>query len=468
MGIESILKNDPVIQLLGGGGSHGVQGNGHVLLNFAMSPGDTINTIAEKLGLPIDGLLQSNPGLRADTPLTAGLTVQLPMSNLGDIRSALGGDNGHAYGRDNNNGANGTSSQRELPLPPDLADAIRGNDRVDGLRLGLSLSLGANAQSVPLMAAGLLNTTDTALMAGREQPLAGSVWPGATAGPGTAPVSYVPSADRGSVVATGLPSSSLATARADGVMLSFAQVAGAMAQAAMDRQHNSQSVPPPPPMPWLDGTRPNLLATPMASPVAFAQVAPSVNWSVAAAPVVDGNEAKLQIMAFLAAQLGQASSGTATAANVQAPGFIDPQAVAAHAASMRAGRSINLGAGRSLEFTLVNDRMRRVGAIGDEERTLGGRRAGKSEVNSARGKRAEAEEEAQRGQDSDEGRRRRAAVAAMRRRRRKLSVRCRPRKGARRPLREPGNGRYPGAVDWAEFRGRLPPRYLWGDSSSEA
>lgn len=468
MGIESLLKNDPVIQLLGGGGTHGAQGNGHVLLNFAMSPGDTINTIAEKLGLPIDGLLQSNPGLRADTPLTPGLTVQLPMSNLGDIRSTLGGDNGHAYGRDNNDGANSTSSQRELPLPRDLVDAIRGNDRVDGLRLGLSLSLGANAQSVPLMAAGLLNTTDVALMAGREQPLAGSVWPGTT-GPGTAPVSYVPSADRGSVVATSLPSSSLATVRADGVMLSFAQVAGAMAQAAMDQQHNAESVPPPPPMPWLDGTRPNLLATPMASPVAFAQVAPSVNWSVAA-PVVDSNEAKLKIMALLAAQLGQASSGGASAANVQAPGFIDPQAVAAHAASMRAGRSINLGAGRSLEFTLVNDRMRRVGAIGDEERTLGGRRGGKTEVNSTRGKRAEAEEGAQRGQDQDEGRRRRrrAAVAAMRRRRRKLSVRCRPRKGGRLPLREAGSGRYPVAVDWAEFRGRLPPRYLWNDPPSGA
>ncbi|SFR94075.1 hypothetical protein SAMN05216570_0929 [Dyella sp. OK004] len=466
MGIESLLKNDPVIQLLGGGGSHGAQGNGHVLLNFAMSPGDTINTIAEKLGLPIDGLLQSNPGLRADTPLTPGLTVQLPTSNLGDIRSALGGDNGHGYGRENNDGANGPSSPRELPLPPDLADALRGSDKVDGLRLGLSLSLGANAQSVPLIAAGLLNTTDTALMVGREQPLAGSVWPGAT-GPGTAPVNYVPSADRGSVVATGLPSSSLATARADGVMLSFAQVAGAMAQAAMNQQHHSESVPPPPPMPWLDGTRPNLLATPMASPVAFAQVAPAVNWSVAA-PVVDGNEAKLQIMALLAAQLGQASSGGTSVANVQAPGFIDPQAVAAHAASMRAGRSINLGAGRSLEFTLVNDRMRRVGAIGDEERTLGGRRGGKTEVNSARGKKAEAEEEAQRGQDHDEGRRRRAAVAAMRRRRRKLSVRCRPRKGGRLPLREVGSGRYPAGVDWAEFRGRLPPRYLWGDSSPDA
>ena len=72
MGIGNvILKNDPVLQLLGGDRGHGAQGNGHVQLNFPMSPGDTVGTIADKLGLPLDSLLQVNPGMSANTPLSA-------------------------------------------------------------------------------------------------------------------------------------------------------------------------------------------------------------------------------------------------------------------------------------------------------------------------------------------------------------------------------------------------------------
>jgi hypothetical protein len=228
----------------------------------------------------------------------------------------------------------------------------------------------------------------------------------------------------------------------------------------MDQQHGSESIPPPPPMPWLDGTRPNLLSAPMAWTGAVPQGAPPAGWSVAA-PLADGNEAKLQIMALLMAQLGQAAAGSAGAANVQAPGFIDPQAVAAQVASMRAGRAIDLGAGRTLEFTLVQDRMRRIGAIGDEERVAAGRRAQDAAAKPARDARPENEASQESRDRREQARRRRAAEAAMRRRRRKLSTRCRPRRGPRLPLREPGQGRYPMSVDWAEFRGRLPPRYLW-------
>ena len=456
MGIGSILKHDPVVQLLTGGDrGHGVpgNGNGHVQLSFPMSPGDTVNTIAEKLGLPIDSLLQANPGMSANTPLTAGLTVQLPVSNPGGLHGGWNEGNGRV-----DDGV--PPGQRELPLPPDLPNPMRA--RIDGIQLGVTLSAGPNApQTLPLVAAATLNAGDAAFQAARGQPLAG--WPGGTA-PGSAPASFVPAADRGGTVATALPASSLGAARADGVVLSFAQAAGALAQ-AMNAQRGNESVPPPPPMPWLDGTRPNLVATPLFWPGGAPAGTPA-GWAVAA-PAVDGNEAKLQIMALLMAQLGQAAAGSAGAANVQAPGFIDPQAVAAHAASMRAGRTIDLGAGRSLQFTLVQDRMRRIGAIGDEERAMAGRRARDAATKAARERRAE-NDETEEGRDRrEQARRRRAAEAAMRRRRRKLSARCRPRRGPRLPLRAPGQGRYPASIDWAEFRGRLPPRYLWGTPPPE-
>lgn len=451
MGIGSILKHDPVVQLLTGGErGHGVpgNGNGHVQLSFPMSPGDTVNTIADKLGLPIDSLLQANPGLSANTPLTAGLVVQLPVSHPGDLHGGWNEGNGRA-----DNGM--PPGQRELPLPPDLPNPMRA--RIDGIQLGVTLSAGPNApQVLPLVAASSLNGADAAFQTSRGQPLTG--WPGGT-GPGSAPAGYMPAADRGSTVATALPASSLGAARAEGVVLSFAQAAGALAQAAMDQEHGNASIPPPPPMPWLDGTRPNLVATPLFWP-GGAPPGAAAGWAVAA-PVADGNEAKLQIMALLMAQLGQAAAGGAAAANVHTPGFIDPQAVAAQAASLRAGRTIDLGAGRVLEFTLAPDRMRRVGAIGDEEAAPAGRSRGAA-VKPARDRRAE-NEETEEGRDRrEQARRRRAAEAAMRRRRRKLSARCRPRRGPRLPLRKPGQGRYPAAVDWAEFRGRLPPRYLWG------
>lgn len=450
-GIDGILKGDPILQLLGG--NRGGQGNanGHVQLSFPMSPGDTVSTIAGKLGLPLDSLLQVNPGMSANTPLSAGLTVQLPVSSLGDL-------NGNWASRGNGNVDNNAGNQgHELPLLPDLADALRGSARLDGIQLGVTLSTSANLQSVPLVAAGALNSADLAAQAGRN-PLAG--WPGGTA-PGSAPVNYVQGADRSGVVATGVPASALGAARADHVVLSFAQAAGAMAQAAMNQQRGNESVPPPPPMPWLDGARPALVAAPAAWQ-AMPQGTPPAGWSVAAA-AVDGNEAKLQIMALLMAQLGQAAAGGA-AANVQTPGFVDPQAVAAQAAAMRAGRNIDLGSGRSLQFTLVQDRMRRVGAVGEEESAAAGRRPGAADVKSTREPRTENEESEESRDRREQDRRRRAAEAALRRRRRKLSTRCRVHRGPRLPLREPGRGRYPQAVDWAEFRGRLPPRYLWGSA----
>lgn len=449
MGIH-FPKNDPLLRLLGGDRGQDAQGNGHVQLSFPMSPGDTVSTIASKLGLPLDSLLQVNPGLSANTPLSAGLTVQLPVSSLSDLNGNWG---------NRGDGQVDNPSGHELPLLPELADALRGTARIDGIQLGVTLSTSGGLQAIPLISAGAMNSADLAAQASRNQ-LAG--WPGGTA-PGSAPVNYVQGADRGGATATSVLATTLGAARADGVVLSFAQAAGAIAQAAIHNQHGNDSVPPPPPMPWLDNARPTLLSAPMAWQ-ALPQGLPPAGWSVAAA-AVDGNEAKLQIMALLMAQLGQAAAGSAGAANVQTPGFVDPQAVAAQAAAMRAGRNIDLGSGRSLQFTLVQDRMRRVGAVGEEERAAAGRRPDQADVKSVRERRATETEESEASFNRrEQDRRRRAAEAAMRRRRRKLSTRCRLRRGPRMPLREAGRGRYPKAVDWAEFRGRLPPRYLWSSA----
>jgi hypothetical protein len=141
------------------------------------------------------------------------------------------------------------------------------------------------------------------------------------------------------------------------------------------------------------------------------------------------------------------------------PAFIDPQVVAAQVASMRAGRVVDLGAGRSLEFTLVVDRMRRIDAIGREEQAAT-RRTGDGLNEKVQD--TEAEEETQQSDDRrDDERRRQAAIAAMRRRRRPRSTRCRYRHGSAGRSRGAGTVRYPKGVDLAEFRSRQPPRYLW-------
>lgn len=234
------------------------------------------------------------------------------------------------------------------------------------------------------------------------------------------------------------------------------------------------TLPPPPPMPPAGENRFNPFA--MAAPLQNAAPQSTIlsAWNTVAGAASGGNQAKLEIMALLATQAGSSMAGgvTAPAGNGQMPGFIDPTALAAYAAAMRGGRTINLGGGRSLQFNVVADRLSRINAIGDEERraSAGARRTGDGLDGVAQDDElGEIDEKAQeRQEERNRERRRLASVAAMRRRRRPLSTRCRYRQGERRPLREPGCGRYPRGVDLAEFSSRLPPRYLWTASPHRA
>lgn len=238
-------------------------------------------------------------------------------------------------------------------------------------------------------------------------------------------------------------------------------------QAASNAARTAQAqrdpnLPPPPPMPPAGENRFNPFG--MAAPLQNA--APQTGILSAWNAVAGAAQAKLEIMALLATQAGSSMAGgvTAPAGNGQAPGFIDPMALAAYAAAMRGGRTISLGGGRTLQFNVVADRLSRINAIGDEERgaSAGTRRTGDGLDGVADDELSEVDEKAQeRHEERNRERRRLASLAAMRRRRRPLSTRCRYRQGERRPLRDPGCGRYPRGVDLAEFSSRLPPRYLW-------
>jgi len=286
-----------------------------------------------------------------------------------------------------------------------------------------------------------------------------------------------PSAAQAANVTTPTTVTALNSAQANGVVARAGQASEAnvtvpnTAQAANNSARTVQAqrdpnLPPPPPMPPAGENRFNAFG--MAAPLQNAAPQPSIlsAWNAVAGAASGGNQAKLEIMALLATQAGSSMAGgvTAPVGNGQAPGFIDPMALAAYAAAMRGGRTINLGGGRTLQFNVVADRLSRINAIGDEERgaSTGTRRTGDGLDGVADDELAEVDEKAQeRHEERNRERRRLATVAAMRRRRRPLSTRCRYRQGERRPLRDPGCGRYPRGVDLAEFSSRLPPRYLW-------
>ncbi|HEV2680659.1 MAG TPA: hypothetical protein VGV14_09175, partial [Rhodanobacter sp.] len=244
---------------------------------------------------------------------------------------------------------------------------------------------------------------------------------------------------------------------------SFSQAAGTTIRTVQSQ--NNGELPPPPPMPPTDTRNVPLMNTSTLQTPWAPQATPSA-WNTVI-EATDGNRAKLQIVALMAAAQMEGAVVASGPAAGQTPGFIDPQALAAYATNARAGRSIDLGSGRTLEFSLVSDPLRRVGAIGEEQRTAatGSRRTGDGLDKVPQDGRTEPDEETRDGhQERDRERRRLATIAAMRRRRRPLSTRCRHRDGDRRPLHPLGGGRYPKGVDLAEFRGRLPQRYLWTTS----
>jgi hypothetical protein len=229
------------------------------------------------------------------------------------------------------------------------------------------------------------------------------------------------------------------------------QATNATARAAQSRQHNQGSDIPPPMDPrWFAAQ----ITSPVPNGVSIAP--PAV---VTHATNLPNSPTALQLMAWLVAQSnGSLAAGASSVVPQQGQPFIDPQALAAFAATMRATKVVDLGAGRSMEFSLVRDRLQRIDPIGHEDRAASGRRTydGLEEVRVGR---PDHEDVEQTDEQREQGRRRRAAIAAMRRRRRARTRRCRYWRGSRSILRASGAERYPKSVDWAEFRSRQPPRY---------
>jgi hypothetical protein len=460
---SKIISHEPVMRLLRGNDhtDHSDGHGGNIRLGYPMIPGETVSSVAVRLHIPIDELLSSNPTLKVDTPLTPGLDINLPTRNLDQTLSNIANLSAHDM------------PAHDVPLPPQGSHELL-----------VAPALPANAGSATIPSANDIGNIDV------RNPAAvvvaanvGTANPGAMHAGGI-DAGLVSSAYQLAGNAQATPAQNVVPDRSNVYMLSSVMLAGAsklqtgaandetmpvlsFSQAASTtiravQSQNNGELPPPPPMPPASDTRniplvnPSTLQTPWAP-----QAAPSAWHTVIEA--TDGNQAKLQIMALMAAAQMEGAVGNGSAVG-QTPGFIDPQALAAYATNARAGRSIDLGSGRTLQFSLVSDPLRRVGAIGEEQRaaTAGSRRTGDGLDQVPQDERTEPDEETQDGhQERNHERRRLATIAAMRRRRRPLSTRCRCRVGDRRPLHAAGFGRYPKGVDVAEFRGRLPQRYLW-------
>lgn len=437
-----ISHHDPLLRLLGVGHGNHSDNHGHndgdgLRFGYPMNPGDTLATIAGKLGIPVDELLTSNPSLRIDSPLTPGLDIALPTHRIDQLIDKAGQLN--MPGSSNNHEpppwSQGQTSTPSTPVdPPRLATSADGNR-------GNLTPANRNANALPGSSA---------------------IAPQAVADSTTLAPMQVPAGERSgyavAIQTTG--KSQAATLPVD--TMNFGQAASTTIR--MVQNQNDGSLPPPP-LPQSAESRAMPLFNTSAMQTPWAPQATPSAWQV----VVDntgGNQARLQIMALLAAQIGGASISNGPATG-HTPGFIDPQAAAAYANSMRAGRSINLGAGRSLQFSLAADPMRRVGAIGEEGRavSVGSRRTGDGLDEVQDDVRTEADQETQDSHDDRQQERRRlAAIAAMRRRRRPLSTRCRYWRGQPRPLYASGDRRYPKNVDLAEFHSRRPQRYMWTTS----
>lgn len=443
-----VLGHDPVLRLLGAnhtGHSDGHDGDG-LRFGYPMNPGDTLSTIAGKLDIPINELLASNPALRADSPLTPGLDITLPTNHIGHVI-----DNVAHLVMPN------SSTSHEPPPWSDARPPIS-SAPIDPRPLP---TLPGDSHNV--MVAPGRGTSDLGTASGAGLISDGSSAPRDVTNSAALTPTQVPSGDRSSYAVVGptvADESSPATSPAD--ELNFGQAASTTIHMVQSQRDGEL---PPPPIPQSAESRPlPLFNTSTAQAPWTPQAVPS-GWNTVVQTTAS-DQARLQIMALLAAQIGGAaiSNGPATG---QTPGFIDPQAVAAYANSMRAGRSIDLGAGRSLQFSLVADQLRRVGAIGEEGRavSVGSRRTGDGLDEVQQDERTEADQETRDGHEERQKERRRlAAIAAMRRRRRPLSTRCRYWHGERRPLYASGDRRYPKGVDLAEFRSRMPQRYLWTTS----
>ena len=446
---------------------------------FPLSFGNTVNDLANALDLPVDSILAVNPGLQADSPLSVSQVVGLPDDRVGQIMQAVGRLGDRPYVSMRAPASAPAVSSSEPPHTSGWTPVSYGyrslNDNanvcVPALR---ALASEPDLSDHPKQAAALIPPVDEqaqdwmartgrfALSIDGAQPEPSAITPLPKAAPDQMLAAAPSSSDSATTLARVVTP---ASAQGDvtfatssqrqnpfEAVINGVQSTSDTTRAMQDRARNAGSDVPPPPM------DPRWFAAQITSPVSSgAQVAPlSV---VAHAANLSGSPTSLQLMALLVAQSsGSLAAGSASVTPQQSQPFVDPQAMAAFVAATRAVKVVDLGAGRSLEFSLARDRLQRIDPIGQEDRAASGRRTddGLEEVRISRPDREDVE---QTDEQREQGRRRRAAIAAMRRRRRARTRRCRYWRGSRSGLRTSGAARYPKRVDWAEFRSRQPPRY---------
>ncbi|GLQ93637.1 hypothetical protein [Dyella acidisoli] len=488
--------SDSLLQAIISGNPLGLPGLGSndsgVTILFPLSMGNTVTDLASTLNVPVDSILAVNPGLQADTPLTVSQVIGLPEGHINQIMRSLDPGLGRSYGSSPSSSSQGISPTTSIPHGGYLDHLVH-----DGMHMAPPLLRSMPAaldmyntpkQDSPLASQGSEEATDrwrvsvdphllaTGVSESRDVPAAITsvsvlsltsssaqastliLTPTPTPAPTTVPAPVPATAPEMqasnidprnvTLIASGYGRSVAESP------LSFAPVERPFIQTQQGRGRNPPLNPPPPLM-LVDGSRPTVQVTWVVPPRSTEFVPPVVTQNTTVVPA-DNRPFTLQLMALL---LAQSDSSAATTASPQGPSFIDPQAIAALVATMRTTKVIDLGAGRSMEFSLAADRMRRIDPIGQEDRVTSRRTgAGLEEV---RVSPRNAEDVEQTDEQREQGRRRRAAIAAMRRRRRLRSRRCRYWHGARSDLRPSGTVRYPKRMDFAEFQSRQPPRYMW-------
>ncbi|RUL79050.1 hypothetical protein [Dyella choica] len=470
--------------------------DGGLTLLFPLSLGGTVNDLANALHLPVEAILAVNPGLRADSPLNVSQVVDLPDDHIDQIMRSVNLAGSQAFVTPPPDAASSSSVpsdhyvvdgssdgvSRVMPTPRQIAAAFGSLDlaqqntplpspvekKPDHWVVGVSPDMStpspgksSDASVNVVLAAPTLNLTvnpSRALVAPAlvlpisAQPSAAlsnqTTTSGQVATPATTAVPAMPASNMEPVKSAAAASSLYGS---EGVF-GFGRAANVGLPAGQDRQRNpGAGIAPPPPMDDSRFAGPLARVQPANGGIAFVAPATAMN---AMDLHADGHPMMLQLMALWLAQSGGSNAGTAASSPL-----VDPQALAALAASQRDTKVIDLGAGRSMAFSLVHDRLQRIDPIGQEQRAAS-RRSGEGlqelRISSTYGEQTEQTDE-----QREQGRRRRAAIAAMRRRRRPRSRRCRYWRGDRRDLRTARAATYPKQVDFAEFRRRQPPRYMW-------
>lgn len=457
---------------------------------FPLSMGGTVNDLANALHVPVESILAVNPGLTADSSLGVSQVVDLPEGHLDQIMRSVNVDGSHAY-------VSPPSPSSSVP-PPDVSSPSGASSEsytvqvsIDNVSVRVNVDLPTLRSTTialdsfndpqrnvlvplpiekradrwiasinpadfmtggdPLNASNIVAPVSqpSSTATSNQTPLSTSV---PTNDPQATTVLVMSNIDADKIIAA---SSMQFQGEREGAF-SYTRVVNVVVSTAQDRQRGPGSdMPPPPP---IDVSRFAGSFIKVVSNDSIAIIPPAV-MNAMELPT-DRHPMTLQLMALLMAQSGcAAAAGMGAPVPSQPSSYVDPQALAALAASMRGTKVVDLGAGRSMEFSLVNDRMRRIDPIGQEDRPAF-RRTGDG-LEEVRVSSPHGEDVEQTDEQREQGRRRRAAIAAMRRRRRARTRRCRYWRGARRDLRASGDVRYPKRVDLAEFRSRQPPRYMW-------